>query len=195
MLEKWIDARKSKVGDAAVAKTTENVQSGGRVVIPKGSRIVGRVTEAKARTQEESESAVGIAFDHAVFKNGREIALALEIQAIAPAESAAPPDLSETPTMATATAPVQGAPMGPRADPNAGTPGRIASQVNPADGAAAGLSPAGRLTPSCHGVLGIDGLALGPETMSSSQGSRIVSRRRNVHLDGRTQMMLRVKGK
>jgi hypothetical protein len=201
MLEKWVDARKNKVGDEVIAKTTENVKSEGRVVIPRGSKIVGHVTEAKARAKDESESAVGIAFDHAVLKDGREVPLALEIQAIAPAELASTSDPSEAQTMASATAggaapvPGGGTTMGPRADPNAGTPGRVASPTNSAYGAAEGLTRTGGLTPSCHGVLGIDGLALSPETTSSTQGSLIVSQRRNVHLDGRTQMMLRVTGK
>jgi hypothetical protein len=200
MLEKGVDARKNKVGDEVTAKTTENVKSGGQIAVPRGSKIVGHVTEAKARTKEEAESAVGIAFDHAVLKDGREIPLALEIQAIAPAKSASPSDLTETPTIATGPAggappvPGPGAPMGPRADPNAGTPGRVSS-TNSAYGAASGLSPAGGLTPGCHGVLGIDGLELSPETASSTGGSLIIARRRNVHLDGRTQLMLRVTGK
>jgi hypothetical protein len=93
MLEKGVDARKNKVGDEVTAKTTGNVKSGGQIAVPRGSKIVGHVTEAKARTKEEAESAVGIAFDHAVLKDGREIPLALEIQAIAPAESATPSTL------------------------------------------------------------------------------------------------------
>jgi hypothetical protein len=200
MLEKGVDARKTKVGDELTAKTTENVKSGGQIALPRGSKIVGHVTEAKARTKEESESAVGIAFDHAVLKDGREIPLALEIQAIAPAESERPSDITEAPTMPTGPGggappgPGPAAPMGQRADPNAGTPGRVSS-TNSAYGTASGLSPTGGLTPSCHGVLGIDGLELNPETASATQGSVIISRRRNVHLDGRTQLMLRVSAK
>ena len=204
MLEKSVDARKNKAGDEVIARTTENVKSEGRVVIPKGSKIVGHVTvtEAKARTKkEESESVVGIAFDHAALKDGREIPLALEIQAIAPAEESTPSAMGTAPGTAGGT--TGGAPplpgsekaSGPMSDPNAGTPGRIASPANAADGAAGGLTPSGGLTPQCHGVLGIDGLTLSPEAASSTQGSLVVSQRRNVHLDGRTQMMLRVTGK
>ena len=199
MLEKWVDARKSKVGDEVIAKTKENVKSEGRVVLPKGSKIIGHVTEAKAGTKEEAESAVGIAFDHAVLKDGREIPLALEIQAIAPDEESTSSAMGTAPGTAggtTGAAPplaVQGNAAGAMADPNAGTPGRIASPANGAEGAVGDLSPTGGLTPSCHGVLGIDGLALSPETANSAQGSLIISQRRNVHLDGRTQMMLRVR--
>jgi hypothetical protein len=65
ILEKWVDARKNKVGDKVSAETKESVKSEGQVVIPRGSKIVGYVTEARAKantkTKEESESAVGIA--------------------------------------------------------------------------------------------------------------------------------------
>jgi hypothetical protein len=199
MLEKWVDARKSKVGDEVIAKTTEHVKSEGRVVIPRGSKIVGHLTQVKARTKDESESAVGILFDHAVLKDGREIPLALEIQAIAPDTESTAPAMGTAPGTAGGTTgavpplPNQGNAAGPMADPNAGTPGRIASP-NSAEGAGS-LSPTGALTSSCHGVLGIDGLGLVPEAGDSTRESLIISQRRNVHLDGRTQMMLRVVGK
>ena len=90
--------------------------------------------------------------------------------------------------------PNQGNIAGPMGDPNAGTLGRSPSP-NPPNGAADDRSPTGSLTPSCRGVLGIDGVGLVPEASNSAQGSLIVSQRRNVHLDGRTQMMLRVKRK
>lgn len=202
MLEKSVDARKNKAGDEVIARTTENVKSEGRVVIPKGSKIVGHVTVTEARIKkEESESVVGISFDHAALKDGREIPLKLEIQAIAPAEESTPSAMGTAPGTAGGTTggapplPGPGKASGPMSDPNAGTPGRIASPANAADGAAGGLTASGGLTPQCHGVLGIDGLTLSPEAASSTQGSLVVSQRRNVHLDGRTQMMLRVTGK
>lgn len=200
ILEKSVDARKNKVGDKVVAKTTEHVKSNGQVVIPKNSKILGHVTATKARTKDAPESAVGIAFDHALLKNGREVLLVLEIQAVAPPQLGTPPTMSMSP--ATAGGSGDGAPpmpgggsMGPLSDPNAGTPGRIASPANSASVAADTLTSAGGLTPSCHGVLGIDGLGLEPQSADAAQGSLIVSLRRNVHLDGGTQMMLRVIGK
>src|SRR2546425_6184037 len=83
---KSVDAKKAKQGDEVVAKTTEDVKSNGQVVIPKGSKIVGHVTEVKARGKGESDSAVGIAFDRATLKDGREMPLSASIQAIARSE-------------------------------------------------------------------------------------------------------------
>src|ERR1700724_1810853 len=59
-LAKPLDARKNKVGDEVIAKTTHDVKSEGRVVIPKGSKLVGHVTEAKAQSREQATSELGI---------------------------------------------------------------------------------------------------------------------------------------
>jgi len=191
-LVKGIDARKNKAGDNVIARTTENVNSEGHVLIPRGSQIIGRVSEAKARSKVEPESTLGIIFDQAVLKGGREIPLALTIQAIAPPKPENSSDPSDLPRMTAATAGGLGGGrnLGPMSDPNAGVPGRVESpnSVYVPDGQ---LSPGGGLTPSCHGVLGIDGVALSAENTNSSRGSLIISERHNVHLDARTQMMLR----
>ena len=84
-LVKPVDARKNKPGDEVVAKTTENMKANGETVIPKGSKIVGHVTEAKARTAGQSQSTMGIAFDHAVLKDGRQVPMTASIQAISSA--------------------------------------------------------------------------------------------------------------
>src|SRR5712675_3326608 len=82
-----IDSKKCKPGDAVNAHTTEAVKSEGKTVIPKGSKLVGHVTQASARAKGESESALGIVFDKAILKNGQEMPLNVGIQAIASAES------------------------------------------------------------------------------------------------------------
>src|SRR5712692_261549 len=55
-----VDARKNKPGDEVEARATQAAKSDGKVVIPKGSKLVGHVTEAKARAKGESESTLGI---------------------------------------------------------------------------------------------------------------------------------------
>src|ERR1700726_1229197 len=42
-----VDAKRNKPGDPVTAKTTEATKSDGKVVIPKGSKLVGHVTECK----------------------------------------------------------------------------------------------------------------------------------------------------
>jgi len=60
-----VDARKNKPGDTVTARTAEAVKSDGKVVLPKGTKLIGHVTQAKARAKGESESALGIVFDKA----------------------------------------------------------------------------------------------------------------------------------
>lgn len=81
-LEKPVDARKNKSGDQVVAKTSEDVKCNGKVVIPRGSKIVGHVTEVKAHEKGQAESAVGVVFDHAVLKDGSQMPLSLTVQAV-----------------------------------------------------------------------------------------------------------------
>jgi hypothetical protein len=198
MLDKWVDARKSKVGDEVTAQTTEPVKEDGQIIIPKGSKIVGHITEAKSRTSDDPNSVLGIAFDHAVLKKGGELPLRLTIQAIAPDRTSSEP---LEPLNGTAPADSTGgmgplnrpSTMGANADPNAGAPGRPESPVNAAyEQQSGGRTANGGLTPQCHGVLGIEGLSLAFRPNDASKIPLIISQTKNVRLDGRTQFMLRV---
>ena len=83
-LTKSIDAKKAKQGDEVTAKLTQDVKGSGRVVLHKGTKLVGHVTEAQAKSKESGESKLGIAFDKAVLKGGEEMAFTGVIQALAP---------------------------------------------------------------------------------------------------------------
>lgn len=87
-LSKSVGAKKNKPGDRVEAKATKDVKSNGQVVVPKNSKLIGRVTEAKARGEGQSESSLGILFEKAVTKDGREIPLNVAIQAVAMSRSA-----------------------------------------------------------------------------------------------------------
>src|SRR5262249_16646013 len=84
-LNKSVDAKKAKQGDEVDARAAQNVVSNGSVVIPRGSKLVGHVTEVKAREKGQNKSSLGIAFDKAVLKNGQEVPLQASIRAIAAA--------------------------------------------------------------------------------------------------------------
>jgi len=84
-----VDSKKAKPGDPVTAHTTEATKSDGKTVMPKGTKLIGHVTQASARSNGESESALGIVFDKAILKNGQEIPLNAGIQALASGQSAA----------------------------------------------------------------------------------------------------------
>jgi hypothetical protein len=74
-LEGKLDSRTAKVGDRVVLKTTEKVQTSDGTIIPRGSRLVGHVTEVQAFDIEVGPGRIAIAFDHAELKNGQSIAI------------------------------------------------------------------------------------------------------------------------
>jgi hypothetical protein len=212
-LSQPVDAKKNKPGDQVTARTTEATKSEGKVVIPKGSKLIGHVTECKQRSKEEKESALGIVFDKAILKNGEEIPLNVTIRALAAAQSAAATsaggdDLSAGGgAMGSARASGGGALGGVRSTAGAATgavtntaanaggvaSGAVNSTVNAAGatrGAVGGLNTAGQLTSNSQGVFGLEGLNLNAAASNSTQGSLITSTSKNVHLDSGTHLLL-----
>jgi len=62
-LQSTIDARKAKVGDQVVLKTTQAIKSEGHTVVGKGSRLIGHVTEVSQNSKSNGESRIGLLFD------------------------------------------------------------------------------------------------------------------------------------
>jgi hypothetical protein len=91
-----VDARRAKPGDEVTATLVQDTQSGGQVLLRRGTRLVGHVTEAQPRGRRadsagasgSGESRLGIVFDRAVLEGGREVPLDATIQAIAASEAA-----------------------------------------------------------------------------------------------------------
>src|SRR2546429_2316937 len=214
-----IDSKKCKPGDPVDAHNTEAVKSEGKTVIPKGSKLVGHVTQASARGKGESESSLGIVFDKAILKNGQEIPLDAGIQAIASAQSSASAAGSDMAAMGgrgasaagSGTAGGRGALGGvtSTAGGAAGTVTNTAANVGgvaggtvnsaanaggsiagTSKGAVGGLNTAGQLTSNSQGVFGLNGLNLSAAVSNSTQGSVITSAGKNVHLDSGTRMLL-----
>ena len=94
-LPKSIDSKKAKVGDEVTAKVISDVRSGGAVAIPRGSRLIGKITQANARAKGDATSSLGIVFDRAVLKNGSALSLVTTIQAVIAPPQAAPPTLGD----------------------------------------------------------------------------------------------------
>jgi hypothetical protein len=77
-----LDAKSAKAGDPVVVKTTEPVRIANGVVIPKGSRLVGSITEVQAHGSDSPDSHIGIRFDHAELKGGQTLAIQAEIRSL-----------------------------------------------------------------------------------------------------------------
>lgn len=89
-LSKKIDSKDAKVGDEVVAKTTSDARLADGTKLPKGSRLVGHVTEAEAKSHDNRDAHLAFAFDHAVTKDGREVPIHAMMRSISvPAPMAA----------------------------------------------------------------------------------------------------------
>ena len=202
-LVKPVDARKAKPGDAVVARTTQDVKSDGHVVIPKGSRLVGHVTQAQTRAKGDSQSSLGIAFDQAVLRNGEQVPMSATIQALAAAQSSAALASDDGMSSMPAMAPVSagggggllggaGAGVGTVTSTAGGVGGNVGGALGSATSATGSLG--GALNSTSSGVVGMPGMALQSATSAAAQGSVITSAGKNIHLDSGTQMVLRVAG-
>ena len=188
-LSKSLDARKSKPNDNIEARTATDLLVHGQIVVPRNTKIVGHVTEAKAHSKASPGSLVGITFDRMLLKGGREVPLQATIQALARplqlnnlGNDNSPGDMaSGMPGQRPASAGDSSAPTIPPRYPTATIPEPPGLNVPNTST----ISPLG---PTSRGVVGIKGLAL--ET--TGPVSVLTSGTGNVHLDSDTQLILRV---
>ncbi len=169
-LAKSIDSKKLKEGDEIDAKTVATMRSGSGVTIPAGSKVVGHVTQAKARSKGDPESSLGIAFDK-IEAPGKDLPIKGVMQAVGPN-----PDASSGPDT--------GAAGGGTMAAHGGDSSTMASPVS-GPGAPIGYKPGqggGKmLSPQSTGVVGIKNLQLDNSVLTSSgkevkleQGSQIM---------------------
>jgi hypothetical protein len=213
-LTKSLDAKKAKAGDEVTAKVTQDVKSNGQVVIHKGSKLIGHVTEAKARSKEDSESRLGLAFDRAVLKNGEQVALGAAVQALAPPANAAASAMNSDSLGVSGGAPAGGgaarsgggmlggvaggatSTAGSTVGAAGNTAGSVANSTTGAVGGtvggASGVAGSGVLNSTSHGVVGMQGLNLSSATSGNATASVLSSTTQNIKLDSGTQMLLQV---
>jgi hypothetical protein len=68
-LESTLDVKKSKPGDEVVLKTTKAIRQNGQVVVPKGTRLIGRVTDVQQKTRQNAASSLNVVFERIQGKN------------------------------------------------------------------------------------------------------------------------------
>ena len=88
-LENKLDTKTAKAGDEVVLKTNEKFKTAEGTVIPKGSRLVGHVTEVQSHSKQQAESHLGLAFDRVEMHGGQSLAIHSMIQSVSPSANAA----------------------------------------------------------------------------------------------------------
>lgn len=81
-LAKSIDSKHAHVGDLVEAKTTSKALLADGTRLPKGTHLIGHVTEVSRETKAHKTSHLAFAFDHAVLRNGREVPIHAVLQSI-----------------------------------------------------------------------------------------------------------------
>ncbi|MFL6303030.1 MAG: hypothetical protein ACJ72H_05765 [Candidatus Sulfotelmatobacter sp.] len=197
-LTKTVDAKKAKTGDEVVAKVTMDMKTqSGDVLVPKDTKVIGHVTEAQKREKDQKQSELGLAFDHAVTKDGNTMQMPMSIQAVIGQQQNQQSE-ANTPAGKEQAA---GVPSG--AAPTGATGGKSSGTTPPAPNASSSGSDAGAadaqaanggrppITAQTQGVIGISNLTLAPGS-NATQGTVMTSDKNNVKLESGTMLLLKV---
>lgn len=197
-----LDSKSAKQGDSVVVKTDEDLKFPGGAEIPKGSKLVGHVTNVQARGDGKENSQIAIQFDRAEVKGGQDMAIESVIQSVSPAAGAGVSmDSGTAGNYGTSSSPstpngngsssgMDRPSMAPNPTAQPGTTDQNTNSGVPAPGSIVARNGNVAIrTTSIPGVLlanNIDGL---PFTNASGM---LLGARRDIHLDGGTQMVVAV---
>jgi hypothetical protein len=174
----------------------------GDVLVPKDTKVIGHVTEAQKRDKDQKQSELGLAFDHAVTKDGNTMQMPMSIQAVIGQQQN---QQDEANTLAgrkqAAGVPAGAAPTGATGGRPSGTTPSSPSASTSASGAGTGADTGGTQTANgggrppinaqTQGVIGISNLTLAPGS-NGTQGTVMTSDKNNVKLESGTMLLLKV---
>ncbi len=172
-LVRSLDSRKLKEGDTVLCVTSAVLHAGSGLMVPAGSKVVGHVTQAQARSNGNPDSRLAIAFDKIEYTKGEEISIKGTVQAIAPSLGNSEPN----------TGPAESGSLGGAARANNSSPG-----TTPPPTSSVQLSGPGKGTPvlsaASQGVIGVKNLQLDANGVLTSTG-------KEVKLDSGMQLLIR----
>jgi hypothetical protein len=218
-LSRPVDAGRAKPGDEVTATLSQHYESNGQVMLRRGTKLVGHVTEAQPRQRSAeaggyAASRLGIVFDKAVLDDGREVPMNATIQAVAAGEALASSGARGFDGAAGAGATGAGAGratagglggvaggiagsargalggVGSVGDLRGATSSMAGGATHASAGALGGLNAAGRLMAGSRGAFGMRGIDFASTAAGSASGSVLTSSARDVELGRGTQMLL-----
>jgi hypothetical protein len=147
-LAKALDSKKLKDGDEVDGKLVTDVHASDNLTFPRGTKVIGHVTESKARSKGDAESALAINFDKISRPSG-DTPIKSVIQAVAPNPNA-----------------------GVNTGGGVGYAGMNETMEKP-PAPNPGSQSVPLLTDESTGVLGIKNLQLGPDGVLTSTGKEV----------------------
>ena len=79
-----LDSKSAKQGDSVVLKTREDAKTPDGTDIPKGSKLVGHVTNVQARGDGKENSQITLQFDRADLKSGQSVPIESVLESVSP---------------------------------------------------------------------------------------------------------------
>jgi hypothetical protein len=193
VLTKAVESKSATAGQELSLRTISDVMVQGRVIIPRGSKVVGHVSEVATKRKDEPQSVLAIVIDKAVTTGGREIPLQAIIAAIAAPRSS----LSSDPTygmMRSNEPKMVGA--NPRDAASSGELSASSKASSTAAVATANLKGSmdepSVLNEDSQGAVGYEDLSISWHLMVSPPITVFASKGKNVKLEAGTQMLLRM---
>jgi hypothetical protein len=218
-LVKKIDSKNAKAGDEVVVKTTENATFADGIAIPKGSRIMGHVTDVQAHDKTNENSKLTIQFDQAELKGGQTMPIKSVLQSLAPAAGS---DAAQSSGFGGSPAPSSsnsypgggGAPGGSTGSGSTGSMGNDrsapmappAGSTAPSAGSTSGTTPAPNAPPAAGTVVAhqgnvdirtteIPGVLIAAQSNGqpfSNAAGALLGARQNIQLDGGTKVTVAI---
>jgi hypothetical protein len=83
-INKDLNTKKLKIGDRVTATVIQDVVSAGKIVIPRGSKLIGHVSDVTPLSPSDHQSRLALVFDRGERKGGSALSVNGFIQAVAP---------------------------------------------------------------------------------------------------------------
>jgi hypothetical protein len=175
---KTLDSSKLKEGDTVDLETGGSFKLPDGTLVPKGSKIVGHVVAAKARSKGDSDSQLTLAFDKVEIVNGKQLPIKGTVQAVFP------PVEEPTPQMAGKASGAAGGGYAPGSTGGGYAAGTMGTVTDPKTGSNMEVGNAQPVaSPGATGVQGIHDLDL--------EDGVLRSKGKQVKLGGGVRMIVR----
>ena len=193
VLTSSLESSSATAGQEFALKAIGDVVVDGRLVIPKGSRILGQVTEAVTKSKDQPQSELSLLIVKAVRPDGSEVPLQGIIAALAAPQNT----LSDDPTygMLHSNEPTQrGVSAGGIGSASGALPAasKASSSAAVATANLKGVSDRMMLDENSQGCIGCDDLSIAWHLVAPPPTTVISSRGKNVKLKSGTQVLLRM---
>ena len=81
-LTKRVDTKNAKPGDEVDARVTSTAKLPDGTELPRGTKLVGKVTDVKAKSKEDKSAHLAFNIDHAVLKDGKQLPVMVAVTSV-----------------------------------------------------------------------------------------------------------------